>query len=87
MPGLRAESILRNRRLIGIPDGGSPEPAVVSQLALMTSQPIEPKRDGCLELPVEEFLRRAPPLPSHAQMAIDDLTEDEGTASLAALGD
>jgi hypothetical protein len=51
----------------------------------MTSQPIEPKRDGCLELPVEELLRRARPLPPHEEMVIDDLTEEEGAAFLAAL--
>ena len=70
-----------------IPDGGSPEPALVSKLGLMTSQPMEPKRDGCLELPVEELLRRARPLPPHEEMVIDELTEDEGAAFLAALGD
>jgi hypothetical protein len=53
----------------------------------MTSQPIEPKRDGCLELPVDKLLRRARPLPPHEEMVIDDLTEDEGAAFLAAFGD
>ncbi|MGQ0744973.1 MAG: hypothetical protein ACT4OS_11695 [Acidimicrobiales bacterium] len=38
-----------------------------------------------LELPVDELLRRARPLPPHAEMAIDDLTDDEGTAFLTAL--
>ncbi len=37
------------------------------------------------ELPVEELLRRARPLPSHEEMVIDDLSEDEGTAFLAAV--
>ena len=37
------------------------------------------------ELPVEELLRRARPLPSHEEMVIDDLSEDEGAAFLAAV--
>jgi hypothetical protein len=44
--------------------------------------------DNCgehLELPVEELLRRARPLPSHDEMVIEDLTEDEGAAFLAAV--
>lgn len=35
-----------------------------------------------LELPVEELLRRARPLPPHEEMVIDDLTDEEGTAFL-----
>ena len=38
-----------------------------------------------LELPVEELLRRARPLPPHDEMLIEDLTEDEGEAFLAAV--
>lgn len=53
----------------------------------MTSQPIEPKQDGCLELPVDELIRRARPLPPHEEMVIEDLSEDEGAAFLAVLGD
>ncbi|MDA8315362.1 MAG: hypothetical protein M0010_09340 [Actinomycetota bacterium] len=37
------------------------------------------------ELPVPELLRRARPLPSPDDMAIDDLTGEEGAAFLAAL--
>jgi hypothetical protein len=37
------------------------------------------------ELPVEELLRRGRPLPSHEEMVIDDLSEDEGAAFLAAV--
>lgn len=37
------------------------------------------------ELPVEELLRRARPLPPHHEMVIDDLTEDEGLALLEAV--
>jgi hypothetical protein len=38
-----------------------------------------------LELPVEELLRRARPLPDHDEMAIEDLTVEEGEAFLAAI--
>lgn len=37
------------------------------------------------ELPVEELLRRARPLPDHDEMMIEDLTEEEGEAFLAAI--
>ena len=38
-----------------------------------------------LELPVEELLRRAKPLPPHQDMVIDDLDEQEGAAFLEAV--
>ena len=38
-----------------------------------------------LELPVEELVRRARPLPPHDEMVIEDLTEEEGAAFLAAV--
>jgi hypothetical protein len=38
-----------------------------------------------LELPVEELLRRARPLPPHDEMVIDDLTVEEGEAFVRAL--
>jgi hypothetical protein len=38
-----------------------------------------------LELPVEELLRRARPLPPHDEMAIEDIDEEEGAAFLAAV--
>lgn len=50
----------------------------------MTTNPITPN-EGHLELPVEELLSRARPLPPHEQMVIDDLDDDEGAAFLAAL--
>jgi hypothetical protein len=50
----------------------------------VSTQPVRPGH-GSLELPVEELLRRARPLPSHEEMVIDDLTEEEGAAFLAAL--
>ena len=42
-------------------------------------------REEHLELPVEELLRRARPLPPHDEMVIEDLTEEEGAAFLAAV--
>jgi hypothetical protein len=38
-----------------------------------------------LELPVEELLRRARPLPDHDEMVIEDLSQVEGEAFLAAV--
>lgn len=35
------------------------------------------------ELPVEELLRRARPLPPHEEMAIEDLSDEEADAFLA----
>lgn len=40
-------------------------------------------RDEHLELPVDELLRRARPLPPHDEMVIENLSEDEGAAFLA----
>ncbi len=51
----------------------------------MASDPIEPSDDDSRELPVEEWLRRARPLPPHEKMVIDDLTSEEGNAFLAVL--
>lgn len=41
--------------------------------------------DQHLELPVEELLRRARPLPPHEDMVIEDIDEEEGAAFLAAV--
>jgi hypothetical protein len=52
----------------------------------MSTQPL--KSNGTienLELPVPELLRRARPLPPPEEMLIDDLSEEEGAAFLAAL--
>ncbi len=40
-----------------------------------------------LELPVEELLRRARPLPTHEEMLLDDVDEEEGQAFLAAIAE
>lgn len=53
----------------------------------MTSEPVEAKRGKSLEFPVEELLGRARPLPPHEEMALDDLSEEEGQAFLAALAE
>jgi hypothetical protein len=51
----------------------------------MSTDPIHPSQGKSLELPVEELLRRARPLPPREDMVIDDLTTEEGDAFLAAL--
>jgi hypothetical protein len=38
-----------------------------------------------LEFPVKELFRRARPLPDHDEMAIEDLSEEEGEVFLAAV--
>jgi hypothetical protein len=38
-----------------------------------------------LELPIKELLSRARPLPDHDEMVIEDLSEEEGEAFLAAV--
>ena len=53
-------------------------------LVTMSTQPIS-ESDKHLELPVEDLLRRARPLPPHDEMVIDDLDDEEGMAFLAAL--
>ena len=50
----------------------------------MSTEPVMPE-SGCLELPVEELLRRARPLPPHEEMVIGELDDAEGAAFLAAL--
>ncbi len=51
----------------------------------MSTEPVQPRHSESLEFPVEELLRRARPLPPHGEMVIDDITEEEGAAFLAAL--
>ena len=54
------------------------------RLMTMSTQPIS-ESDKHLELSIEDLLRRARPLPSHDEMVIDDLDDEEGMAFLAAL--
>jgi hypothetical protein len=51
----------------------------------MSSHQAGTSEERDLELPVEELLRRARPLPPHEEMVIDDLNEEEGAAFLAAV--
>jgi len=54
-----------------------------SEMATEHVQP--PINEPSLELPVEELLKRAKPLPPHEQMVIEGLTEEEGLAWLDAV--
>ena len=51
----------------------------------MSTPAPEPIPSESPELPVEELLRRARPLPPYDEMAIDDLTPEEAEAFLAAV--
>ncbi|HSS08275.1 MAG TPA: hypothetical protein VLL25_00210 [Acidimicrobiales bacterium] len=52
----------------------------------MSTQPSEaPKPTRSLELPVEELLRRARPLPPHEKMIVEGLTDEEEEAFWQAL--
>lgn len=51
----------------------------------MSTDPVQPRHSESLELPVDELLRRARPLPPHEEMVIENLSEQEGAAFLAAL--
>ncbi len=54
------------------------------QRAVLT-HPASQSKPEHLELPVEELFRRARPLPDHDEMVIEDLSEEEGEAFLAAV--
>jgi hypothetical protein len=49
----------------------------------MSTESLQPNHGDSLELPVEELLRRARPLPD--EIVIDDLSEAEGDAFLSGL--
>jgi hypothetical protein len=51
----------------------------------MSTHQVNDVEERDLELPVEELLRRARPLPPHEEMVIDDLSEEEGAAFLEAV--
>ena len=51
----------------------------------MSTDPVHSRPSESLELSVEELLQRARPLPPHDAMVIEDLSEEEGAAFLAAL--
>lgn len=52
----------------------------------MSTHRADKSEEQHLELPVEELMRRARPLPPHEEMVIEDLTEEEGEAFLAGVG-
>lgn len=52
---------------------------------MSSTDPAKTRDTESLELPVPELLRRGRPLPPLGEMLIDDLTEEEGAAFLAAL--
>lgn len=57
-----------------------------SVVGTMSSDPAIPvPKQQHLELPVEELLRRAKPLPPLEDLVIEDLTPEEGEAFLAAV--
>jgi len=51
----------------------------------VSTQRANPGDEKHHELSVEELVRRAKPLPPPEQMAIDDLSDEEGAAFLAAV--
>lgn len=51
----------------------------------MSNDPPQPRIEESLELPVDELMRRARPLPPHAEIAIDDLTDEEAEAFFEAI--
>jgi hypothetical protein len=51
----------------------------------VSTHPADPSEEQHHELSVEELLRRARPLPPHGEMVIEDLTEEDGVAFLAAV--
>lgn len=60
--------------------------AWVDSLSLeMSTEPVTSSHTESRELSVEELLRYARPLPPHEELLIDDLSEAEGVAFLAAL--
>lgn len=46
----------------------------------MSTEPPQPQAEESLELPVEELLRRARPLPPRDPTVIEDLAEEEAEA-------
>jgi len=55
------------------------------KLLAVSTQRANPGDEKHHELSVEELVRRAKPLPPPEQMAIDDLSDEEGAAFLAAV--
>jgi hypothetical protein len=81
---------LVTRRAGGDPGGAAsprgPVDAPVGRIVRAVSTHAADNTDEpSLELPVEEVLRRARPLPPHEEMVIDDLTEEEAAAFFSAV--
>ena len=51
----------------------------------MPTDPAPLHHEECLELSVEELLRRARPLPPRGETVIDDLTDEEAKAFFEAI--
>jgi hypothetical protein len=51
----------------------------------MSTEPVQARDRESLEVPVDKLLSRARPFPSRDDMVIEDLSEEEGEAFLAAL--
>jgi len=58
---------------------------MISMTIEMSNDAVPVRHTGSLEFPVAELLRRARPLPPLEEMVIDDLTDEEADAFLAAL--
>lgn len=58
---------------------------MLSTLRAVLTHPASQSEPEHLEFPVEELLRRARPLPDHDEMVIEDLSQVEGEAFLAAV--
>ena len=87
MAGFRARvppTLSRSSSVLVGARGASGRPAEGRTLADVSTHPADGSEPHH-ELPVEELLLRARPLPSHEEMVIDDLSEDEGAAFLAAI--
>jgi hypothetical protein len=52
---------------------------------IVSTHPASQSEPEHLELPVEELLRRARPLPDHDEMVIEGLSKEEGEAFLTAV--
>lgn len=78
--------LLELRPVLGPPSGSDPSGLTGRMSVEMSStEPLPTGHSESRELPVPELLRRARPLPPPDDMVIDDLTEEEGAAFLAAL--
>lgn len=59
--------------------------AIAASLFDMPTDPAARRPEECLELSVDELLRRARPLPPREATVIDDLTEEDAEAFFEAI--